>query len=223
LRRQGHGVRALGAADYDPSMRLPRLPQVLPFAIVLTCLFLPHFLLDRTPATIAGYTLVMLLVMTAVATVWTATAPQKAGQIWMLLTALAAISFAEGLAPKVGIASALAVSALAAAWCGLVGAATWALRRLGPGAGAAATLAGSALCMALPVAAMPLVRAAARWNNPGHPAWQETLVQVSAHACPFFPALSALRPAVKVDWGTLPGMYAWSGLGQEIPLTLPNP
>lgn len=196
--------------------------QVLPYAIVLLCLLLPHFLLDRTAAAIAGYTLVMLLVMTAVSIIWTAAAPPKAGHIWVLLTALGGISFIEGLAPKVGLAPALAVSALASTWCGLWCAGAWALRRLGPGIGAAVPLLGASVCMALPVAAMPLIRAAVRWNSPGHPAWQNALVQITAHACPFFPALGALRPAVTIDWGTLPGLYAWSGLGQEIPLALPN-
>jgi hypothetical protein len=123
-----------------------------------------------------------------------------------------------------GLGEAVRGGAVAGSWVLLWGLAARAWRRWGAGVSAAAALGLAGLGLAAPVAAVPLVRWAGHWGSTGGAvsAWQGRVVEVLAHACPFFPLLSALKPALRLDWGTLPGMYAWSGLGQEVPLELPG-
>jgi hypothetical protein len=71
---------------------------------------------------------------------------------------------------------------------------------------------------------MPLVHATGRWGtgtDGGISPWQGRTVEVIRDTCPFLGIVDAFRPAIKIDWNVLPGMYAYSGLGQEIPMTLP--
>jgi hypothetical protein len=152
--------------------------------------------------------------------------PRLAGWSYLLLVVLAAVVLTGCLSPYIGIGACGRLAILLAAWTGLWAAGTRALRRWGPGLGLGMMLTLSSVCMALPVAAMPLVRAAAHWGSGvGVSPWQNRLVEVIGHACPCFPILEVLRtsPAeIRIDWGTLPEMYAWSGLGQEISLALPS-
>ncbi len=40
-------------------------------------------------------------------------------------------------------------------------------------------------------------------------------------SCPAMGVLQGMEPGVKTEWSVLPGMYAYSGLGQEVPAELP--
>jgi hypothetical protein len=132
-----------------------------------------------------------------------------AGVIFLLFICLC-VSYA-------GIWGGARAGAVVGAWVMLWGAVAWGLRRWGTGVSVGVAMGLAGLCMALPVGAMPAVRAAHAGSG-----WLRGMVEVVAHACPFFPALSALGPEVRVDWGVLAGMYQWSGLGQEVPLGLPG-
>ena len=136
---------------------------------------------------------------------------------------VAALVLTSVLGPYLGLGVCVRLAVLVAAWTGVWVAGAWALRRFGPGSSGGVTLGIACVCMAAPVVAMPLVHAAAHWGPAGTVSpWQGRVVEVIGHVCPFFAVLDALRPVIRVDWGTLPGMYAWSGLGQEIPLALPG-
>jgi len=124
-----------------------------------------------------------------------------------------------------------ALFALVLSWSALWCAVAWGLRRWGPGISAGVPLALSMVLMAAPVVMMPAVHAAAHWG-PGvsdgaggagrGQDWQGRAVKGVAISSPLLAGLDALRPAVRVDWATLPGMYDLSGLGQEVPMELPR-
>ena len=142
------------------------------------------------------------------------------GVLFVLLLILKLVVWAEA-----GWREAAWTAGVAASWAALWGMLAWALRHRGAGVAIGASLGLASACMALPVAAMPVVRWAGHWGYTDGvvSVWQGRAVEVVSHACPFFALLSALKPAVGVDWGAQPGMYAWSGLGQEVPLELPEP
>jgi hypothetical protein len=195
----------------------------LAFFRILLSLAFPH-----TPATLAGIVLLMTLLGTTAAIAAGASgppirwhAPLGIGATLLMLTA----TVFSLVAIDAGFRQAASTSVVALSWSALWGILAWALRRQGPGLSVGMPLGLASLGMALPVAAVPLVHWAGHWTSTDGSIspWQSRVVATIAYACPFFPTLRALRPAVRVDWGTLPGMYAWSGLGQEIPLQLPSP
>jgi hypothetical protein len=144
---------------------------------------------------------------------------QKAAASAALLAAVLALEVAAfGLAAGfVGLAAAAELVTIVIAWTLLWSAAACALRRFGSGIACGAPLFTAMLLLASPVAAMPLVHACPSGS------WRQTLlVKAIAHGCPILPCLDAVKPAIRIQWAELPGMYAMSGLGQEVPMELPN-
>jgi len=137
-----------------------------------------------------------------------------------LLVLIVATALAGGY---LGINETLTVSALFIIWLSFCAASTWRLRPFGPAAANAIALVFAMILMASPVVDIPLVRAAATWGQGGSVSpWQDRIIHIISGTCPFFALLDAVRPTMKIDWSHLPAMYEWSGLGQDIPMLLPN-
>jgi hypothetical protein len=147
-----------------------------------------------------------------------------------------AVGLSDGF---LGLAEVGKVYLLLISWTGLWTAVAYALKRWGPGVSVGVSLTLATLLMAGPVTFVPLARAAS-WQetqtvqaSDGVPvmrarpaasnsALQERIVQGIGIACPLLATLDATRPQLEVHWAQLPGMYAMSGLGQNIPMTLPK-
>jgi hypothetical protein len=203
------------------------LPAVL-VALAGSALWLavPH-----TKSTLVGWVLMMAVLGTVAALASGADLAGGTPHRWRALAGIGGVLFVLILILKLvvwveaGLWEATWTASVAASWVALWGMLAWALRRRGAGVAVSVPLGLASVCLALPVAAMPLVRWAGQWGSSEGvvSVWSGRAVEVVAHACPFFAILSALKPAVRVDWGVLPGMYAWSGLGQEVPLEMPAP
>jgi len=114
-----------------------------------------------------------------------------------------------------GWGSAFHAALLLAAWVWLCAGVARFCRHSGFAAAIALGMTISMTLLAAPVIFSPLLHAAA-----GTPV-QHLFAQGLVYACPIMGELDAIRPAVRVDWSVLPGMYAYSGLGQEVPVSLP--
>jgi hypothetical protein len=88
-------------------------------------------------------------------------------------------------------------------------------RRWGPGAAVTIPLTLTTLLISSPISWIPLVRAT-------HGSTQDDILRGIGAACPLLALIDAIRPAIKVGWAQLPGMYTFSGLGQDIPMDLPH-
>lgn len=187
----------------------------------------------HTQAGMVGWTLLFFVLTTAtgidaaVRGCRPAAACEKPYWAWVLAMSLlmpATLAFVL-LAPVVGVWSSVRVGVLLMTWTGLWMSVAWALARFGTGVSFAVPLALAGVCFASPLLGMPVVRSAAHWGvapGAGVSVWQARVVAAEVRACPFFGAMEALRPQARVDWGTLPGMYEWSGLGQEVPVEMPG-
>jgi hypothetical protein len=175
---------------------------------------------------LAGWLCSMFLLVTVVAVIAAAAEPQgyfPRGRVFFgysLLTDLAGLLLLlvgrgdHGLSLPIIVALYVLLAAWTALWAAM---AAW-LRGWGSGWSAAVTLSLAMLAMTSPVTAMPLVRAAPLLG----PKWQGLIVSIITHTCPLLPMFDVLRPEAHLDWGQLPGMYRYSGLGQSIPATLPT-
>jgi hypothetical protein len=168
-----------------------------------------------------GWLCMLFLTATLAAIVWAATVPLTLAHQGRLFFGYAFLTDVCGLLLLVfGLGTQWlrlvdigALYLLLAAWTALCAALTAALRRWGGGISAAVALTLALLLMSAPISAMPLVRAAASWG----PLWQPRIVSAVTHLCPLMAMLDALRPTVRIDFGQLPIMYRYSGLGQSIP------
>jgi len=134
----------------------------------------------------------------------------------VLCTATLMLVAAAALAGRyLGILETLRVATIFLLWLCFCSAMAWVLRGLGPATANAISLTIATLLIASPVIAIPLVRAAGS-------TWQSRFVELIRNTCPFLAVVDAVRPAMKIDWTHLPRMYEWSGLGQDIPMLLPN-
>jgi hypothetical protein len=180
----------------------------------------------QTAGELAGWLMLVLVMGTAVA-IATAAALRRIGWAQGYLMGSAAVLVAAVGMVQVRVGAGVALACLFVAWMMLWSAVARLLVPWGSGFSAMVPLALSGLCMSSPVAAMPLVHAAAHWGAGGSLIWQERVVQVVRHACPFLAVLDVMPAGeggggVRSNWSTLPGMYKWSGLGQEVPMLLPN-
>ncbi|HVT81858.1 MAG TPA: hypothetical protein VHM90_14525 [Phycisphaerae bacterium] len=167
------------------------------------------------PTTLVGWAGILLLVATvAAACCGHGATPLLAGSA--LVAVVAAVVGAVG-ARYAGMSCGMELAAVAAAWTGLWAAASFALRRFHPVAGRAMVLALAMALFASPVIAMPAVHAAGTGTRT-----QRRLVEAIRRGCPMFACTDALKPRYRIDWAVLPGMYAMSGLGQEVPMELPD-
>jgi hypothetical protein len=194
-----------------------------------------------------GWLGLLLLAATTAAIIWTAAARPASsfeGERRQVLLGFSLLGDTAGLLVlAVGLSDGfltllevLRVYLLLIAWTGLWVAVAFALKRWGPGMSVGISLTCATLLMSAPVTLVPLARAAA-WQEtrtaqasndlPTLPArnvtvLQERVVQGIGIACPLLATLDAARPHLEVHWAQLPGMYAMSGLGQNIPMSLPR-
>jgi hypothetical protein len=160
----------------------------------------------------------MLLILGAIAAVMAGTSRRPAASIVCLAAAVAIeIVVAALIAGFTDFPSALELAAIAGTWTLLWSVIAWALRRRGAGIACTGPLLAAMILFASPVVAMPVVRAA----GVGTPT-QRGLIRVIATSSPVFACLDVVKPRIRIDWAELPGMYAMSGLGQEVPMELPN-
>lgn len=183
---------------------------------------------DQRPAVadaLAVAWLAMLFLLTTLASIlWAATVPltfSHQGRLFFgyafLTDVCGLLLLAFGLGQQwLRLADIGALYLLLAAWSAFCTALTAALRRWGGGVSAAVGLTIAMLLASAPISLAPLIRAAAAWG----PLWQPRVVAVVTHACPLLAMLDALRPTVRFDFGQLPLMYRYSGLGQSIPAVL---
>ncbi len=168
-----------------------------------------------------GWLCALFLTATAACVVWAATAPRATyprGRLFFGYSCvidvcgllLIALGLSSTALPWLDIG---AIYLLLAAWTCFITALTAGLRRWGSGVAAAGGMAVAMTLLASPIVAMPLVHAAAGWG----PGWQPRVVAVITHTCPLLALIDALRPAMGLEWGQLPLMYRYSGLGQSIP------
>jgi hypothetical protein len=140
--------------------------------------------------------------------------PRGMGMSYAILVALVALLICGvGLSTGfVGVKQLVPLVTLNAAWIACWTAFAAACRRLGPVGSGTLALLFSMLLMASPVALVPAVHAthAAAW-----------IINTIRYGCPFLALFDAVRP-MYVDWPHQPGMYAWSGLGNDVALPLPN-
>ncbi len=127
---------------------------------------------------------------------------------------MVALGFGAGFA---GLVPAAELAAICAAWTLLWSSAAWALSRFGPAIAGGVPLLAAMLLMAAPVIALPAVHA-----TPSGSPRQHLLVEAIAHSCPMLACIAAVQPHIRIEWAELPGMYAMSGLGQEVPMELPE-
>ena len=110
---------------------------------------------------------------------------------------------------------------LFAAWLAFFTCVPWALQRWGGGVSVGLPALLAFMLAAAPIAWMPVVRAAAHWGSAeASSPWQGRLVQAMAGSCPTLAIIQSLRPSVLIDWPVLPRMYALSGLGQDVAISL---
>ena len=178
-----------------------------------------------TTQELAGWLMLVLMVAT-VAGIVTA-AMRRAGLALAYLVGAVAMLVGVVGTVQVGGGGGVAWACLFVAWTMMWGVAARVLVPWGPGVSVGLPAALAGLCLASPVAAMPLVHAAAHWGGAGAGSlvWQGRVVEVVRHACPFLAVLDVMPAGgggVRSNWATLPGMYKWSGLGQEVPMLLPN-
>ncbi len=124
---------------------------------------------------------------------------------------LATVGLTEGF---IGWMGTLRLCLLLVAWMGLWSSVAWLLCRWSAGVGLSLTAA--MLLLSGPISLVPLARAAGAASP-----WQGRIAQGIALGCPLLGSLDAMRPAIRIDWAQLPLMYRMSGLGQDIPLSLP--
>ncbi|HVS70578.1 MAG TPA: hypothetical protein VHQ47_04915 [Phycisphaerae bacterium] len=181
-------------------------------------------------AMILGWLMALFVLAPTFLVLWIAAAPPllfplpRISLAYVLLADTGGLLLLLFLAPRPHAFPLAAVGALyllLAAWLGLWASLAACLRRCGAAWSAVLPLLLASLCMAAPIVAMPLIRAA-----PASGVWsRQNLIPLATHACPMLAALDALqspRLPIPPDWGTLPLMYRYSGLGQSIPAPLPH-
>lgn len=109
------------------------------------------------------------------------------------------------------------VSGVLIAWTGLWAASAWGLGLRERGISVVLPVGLAMFLMGLPVIAMPLIHSAG--TSTPLQRWEVELVR---RASPMFASVEALKQRVRVDWAQSPNMYEFSGLGQEVPMELPN-
>ncbi|HVX85098.1 MAG TPA: hypothetical protein VH253_09800 [Phycisphaerae bacterium] len=184
------------------------------------------------PGALVGWLMALFVIAPTLLVLWIAAAPPLVFPVprisfaYVLLVDVAGLlllAIGAGEA-RVPLADVGALYLLLAAWIGACAALAAFLRRWGAGWSAALPLTLAGLCMAAPVAAMPAIHAAPAAG----PLSQPHLIALTTHACPMLAAIDALGAAgpnpasPHLDWGTLPLMYRYSGLGQSIPAQLPR-
>jgi hypothetical protein len=169
-----------------------------------------------------GWLAMLFLTTTLAAILWAATVPitfSHQGRLFFgyafLTDGCGLLLLAFGLGQRwLRLADIGALYLLLAAWTAFCSGLAAALRRWGSGVSAAVTLALAMVVTSAPITLAPVVRAV-----PAIP-WQPRIVSAITHTCPLLAMLDALRPTVRFDFGQLPLMYRYSGLGQSIPATL---
>jgi hypothetical protein len=117
----------------------------------------------------------------------------------------------------IGFAEWVEVSAVLVAWTALWAALAWSLGLQGRGIASVLPIVLAIFLMALPVVAMPLIHAAGTSTR-----LQRGEVEFVRRASPQLACVEAAKHRLRVDWAQSPNMYALSGLGQEVPMELPN-